>query len=370
MKIKLVNLTKKFFSIRGECIALDNLNLEIDDKEFFVLLGPSGCGKSTLLNLIAGLERPTAGEIWFGDKLVASNHKKFFLPPKERNVAMVFQSYALYPHLKVFENIAFPLRIQKTKENEIEEAVKKAAEMLDITCLLNVKPAELSGGQRQRVAIARAMVRHPDIFLLDEPLSNLDAQLRVSTRSELKQLQKKLGVTTIYVTHDQAEAMSLGDRIAVLKNGKIEQIGTPEELYEKPATPFIAKFIGSPPMNLIETTLIEENNEYFVVIGSDNKLKIPNNKLKGELPKNKKLILGIRPEDIYIHPFGSLSNGVNLDKNIFRVKIVSTESSGREEILQVLLAKEKVFVLSNRKELRNSEIIDIEINVDKLHFFY
>jgi len=362
MRIRLVNLTKIFSSIRGKVVALDNINLEIKDSEFFVLLGPSGCGKSTLLNLVAGLEKPTSGEIWFADKLVASSQKKIFLTPRERNVAMVFQSYALYPHLNVFENIAFPLRIQKIKDSVIKEKVIKAAEMVGISDLLNAKPAELSGGQRQRVAIARAIVRKPDVFLLDEPLSNLDAQLRVATRTELKQLQRSLGVTTIYVTHDQVEAMTLGDRVAVLRNGKIEQVGTPEELYNNPVNPF-ATFIGSPPMNLIEATIVEENNEYFVVIDG-NKLKIPMEKFKKIDIKNKKLILGIRPEDIYI----------SLDKkeNIFKTKIVSVEPLGRELIIYVSLGNQKISILSTNKELKGLEkdqILNIEFNVDKIHFF-
>ena len=360
MRIRMVNLTKIFSSIRGKVVALEDINLEIKDSEFFVLLGPSGCGKSTLLNLVAGLEKPTSGEIWFADKLVASSQKKIFLTPKERNVAMVFQSYALYPHLNVFENIAFPLRIQKTKDSVIKEKVIKAAEMVGISDLLNAKPAELSGGQRQRVAIARAIVRKPDVFLLDEPLSNLDAQLRMATRTELKQLQQSLGTTTIYVTHDQVEAMTLGDRVAVLRNGKIEQVGTPEELYNNPVNPFVATFIGLPPMNLIEATIVEENKEYFAVIDG-NKLKIPVEKQRDIVTKNKKLILGIRPEDIYISS--------DKKENIFETKIISVEPLGRELIIYVLLGNQKISVLSTNKELKKNQMLLIEFNISKIHLF-
>jgi multiple sugar transport system ATP-binding protein len=225
MRVRIHHLSKGFRSIRGNVFALRDISMEIENGEFFVLLGPSGSGKSTLLNLISGLETPTHGEIWFDRMLVASHAKGVSLSPKERNVAFVFQSYALYPHMNVFENIAFPLKIRGTERGGIRESVERTASLLEISDLLSAKPGELSGGQRQRVAIARAIVRHPNIFLLDEPLSNLDPQLRLSMRTELKKIQRSLGVTTIYVTHDQTEAMSLGDRIAVLRNGEIEQTG-------------------------------------------------------------------------------------------------------------------------------------------------
>ena len=247
MKLRLVRLSKKFVTARGSVFAVRDIDLETTESEFFVLLGPSGCGKSTVLNLIAGLEKPTGGEIWFDEKLAASSDKKVFLTPKERNVAMVFQSYALYPHMSIFENIAFPLKVAREEEASILESVSRVSSMLGISHLLRAKPGELSGGQRQRVAIGRAIVRQPSIFLLDEPLSNLDAQLRTATRMELKALQRQLEITTVYVTHDQVEAMSLGNRIALLNDGDIEQVGSPEELYNKPANAFVAKFIGSPP---------------------------------------------------------------------------------------------------------------------------
>lgn len=240
--VEVRGLAKRF----GEVTAVDGVNLRSKDGEFLVLLGPSGCGKTTLLRMIAGLETPTSGEILIDDNVMSG------LPPRARNIAMVFQSYALYPHMTVFNNIAFPLRPLGTKKKEIKKKVKWSAGMFGIEHLLHRKPRELSGGERQRVALARAMVREPSLFLLDEPLSNLDAKLRTSAREELQQLQKRIGITALYVTHDQVEAMGLGDRIVVMNEGKVRQIGTPCEVYLKPADTFVATFLGSPPMNLIE----------------------------------------------------------------------------------------------------------------------
>ena len=371
MNLKLINLTKKFFSLRGEIIALEDINLEIQDKEFFVLLGPSGCGKSTLLNLIAGLEKPTTGEIWYDNRLVASAKKRVFHTPKERNVAFVFQSYALYPHLNVFENIAFPLRIVRTKKSIIKEAVEKVAFTLEISTLLPAKPGELSGGQRQRVAIARAIVRHPTVFLLDEPLSNLDAQLRVVMRAELKNLQRKLGITTIYVTHDQVEAMTLGDRIAILRDGKLEQIGTPNELYERPINTFVATFIGSPPMNLLETSFIEQEGIFYVIIG-DRKVRMPEDKTKDlKKLKEKSCILGIRPEHIYISRVSMRSGETSPSKasQTFKAKIGSLEPLGREMLVHILLDNYRLSVLTGETGFKEGEIVDIELDLRKAHIF-
>jgi multiple sugar transport system ATP-binding protein len=235
---------KKYF---GEVRALDGVDLSIKEGEFLVLLGPSGCGKTTLMRIIAGLEKPTAGEIFIDERLVEEN-----LPPRARNVAMVFQSYALYPHMKVFDNIAFPLRTTRVPREVIQEKVKQVAEMLRIDHLLYRRPRQLSGGERQRVALARAIVRDPILFLMDEPLSNLDAKLRASARDELKQFQRRVGITTLFVTHDQVEALGMGDRIALMDRGKIHQVGTPREVYDDPADTFVATFLGTPPMNLLE----------------------------------------------------------------------------------------------------------------------
>jgi multiple sugar transport system ATP-binding protein len=234
---------KKYF---GDVHAVDGVDITIQEGEFLVLLGPSGCGKTTTMRMIAGLEKPTHGEIRIGGRVVND------LPPRARKVAMVFQSYALYPHMTVFNNIAFPLKATKMAKADRQEKVEWAAELFSIRHLLNRKPRQLSGGERQRVALARAIVREPDVFLLDEPLSNLDAKLRALARDELKQFQRQLGVTTIYVTHDQVEAMGMGDRVAVMADGRIRQLGTPQELYRSPSDTYVATFLGSPPMNLIE----------------------------------------------------------------------------------------------------------------------
>jgi len=241
-RVEIRNVTKLF----GETPAVDSINLRTEEGEFLVLLGPSGCGKTTLLRMIAGIEPPTSGDIIINEQIVTH------LPPRVRNIAMVFQSYALYPHMTVFKNIAFPLRTRGVDKVAIKDKVAWAAGMFGIGRLLDRKPRELSGGERQRVALARAIVREPSVFLLDEPLSNLDAILRASAREELRQFQKRLGVTTIYVTHDQVEAMGLGDRIVVMNKGRVCQVGTPSEIYQWPADTFVATFVGSPPMNLIE----------------------------------------------------------------------------------------------------------------------
>lgn len=260
--VEVKGIIKKF----GDVVAVDNIDLITEEGEFLVLLGPSGCGKTTLLRMIAGLEKPTGGEILIGDQVVTD------LPPRTRGIAMVFQSYALYPHKTVLNNILFPLKAQGVPKELWKEKVNWAAKMFKIEKLLDRKPRELSGGERQRVALARAMVREPNVFLLDEPLSNLDAKLRTSAREELQQFQRNIGTTTIYVTHDQVEAMGLGDRVAVINKGKVKQIGTPHEIYHEPADTFVAGFLGTPPMNLInkENRTIGFRPEHFLPIEVSN----------------------------------------------------------------------------------------------------
>jgi multiple sugar transport system ATP-binding protein len=244
-ELRLKNVTKRF----GSFVGVDDFNLTIADREFLVLLGPSGCGKTTTMRMIAGLEDVTSGEIWLGERMVNN------LEPKDRDVSMVFQSYGLYPNLTVYENIRFPLRVRKVPKAEHHDRVMAAAEMVELTDFLHRRPAELSGGQRQRVALGRAIVRKPTVFLMDEPLSNLDAKLRVSTRAQIKNLQHRLKVTTVYVTHDQIEAMTLADRVVVMNKGLIQQVGTPTDIYDWPANTFVAGFIGSPAMNLVHGEL-------------------------------------------------------------------------------------------------------------------
>ena len=289
VSVRLENLTKYFGKVR----AIEDVNLKVKDGEFMTLLGPSGCGKTTTLRCIAGLETPTSGYIYFDDKIVNE------LSPKERNVAMVFQSYALYPHMKVFDNLAFPLKIRKLPRDEINRKVREVAELLRIEELLDRKPSELSGGQQQRVALGRALVREPVVFLMDEPLSNLDAKLRVYMRAELKALQKSLGITTIFVTHDQIEAMTMSDRIALLNEGILQQVGTPEELYGRPANIFVAGFIGTPPMNIAEGSLIEKDTKVYIDTGS---FTLDLTEFRDILTPylERDVILGIRPENISI----------------------------------------------------------------------
>lgn len=291
-KVELKNVTKRF----REVVAVNNLSLEIKDKEFLVLLGPSGCGKTTTLRCIAGLETIDEGEIYIENKLVND------LSPRDRNIAMVFQSYALYPHMSVYDNIAFPLKMRKVPKDEIDRRVKNTAELLKISHLLNRFPKQLSGGEAQRVALGRAIVRQPMVFLMDEPLSNLDAKLRIYMRAEIKKLQRELGVTTIYVTHDQAEAMTMGDKVAVMHQGKLLQLDTPKEIYNSPKDIFVAGFIGSPPMNFLECTYVEKNGLSILDAGV---FTLSVHKDLAEIIKRKastsELILGIRPEDVLIY---------------------------------------------------------------------
>lgn len=278
----------------GDVTAVKDFNLEIEDKEFVVLVGPSGCGKSTTLRMVAGLEEISKGELYIGDRLVND------VPPKDRDIAMVFQNYALYPHMTVYKNMAFGLELRKTPKDEIEKRVHEAARILDIEHLLDRKPKALSGGQRQRVALGRAMVRNPAVFLLDEPLSNLDAKLRASMRTELIKLHQRLGTTFVYVTHDQTEAMTMGDRIVVMKDGLIQQVDTPQNLYDSPVNLFVAGFMGSPQMNFVDGTLRKEGAAYSVEIGTD-KLAIDPKKVNDKMANyvDKPVKMGIRPEDLH-----------------------------------------------------------------------
>ncbi|MEN2974579.1 MAG: ABC transporter ATP-binding protein [Candidatus Caldarchaeales archaeon] len=290
-RVKVVDLHKNF----DKTVAVDGVSFEVSDGEFVVLLGPSGCGKTTTLRCIAGLETPDKGEIYIGDRLVND------LPPKDRDVAMVFQSYALYPHMTVYDNLAFPLKMRKYAKEEIGKRVKEVAQMLRIDHLLNRKPRQLSGGEQQRVALGRALVRNPKVWLMDEPLSNLDAKLRIYMRAELKKLQKDLKITTIYVTHDQAEAMAMADRIAVMNKGKLLQYAPPHIIYDKPADVFVGGFIGAPPMNFIEASIVEHDEQVFL---DAEIFRFSLNPELAKIIKNKatsdKVILGFRPEDISI----------------------------------------------------------------------
>ena len=275
--------------------AVKDFNLEIEDKEFIIFVGPSGCGKSTTLRMIAGLEDISSGELWIGDKLVND------VEPKDRDIAMVFQNYALYPHMSVYDNMAFGLKLRKVPKEKIDKAVHEAAKILDIEHLLDRKPKALSGGQRQRVAMGRAIVREPKVFLMDEPLSNLDAKLRVQMRVEISKLHQRLQTTIIYVTHDQTEAMTLGTRIVVMKDGIIQQVDTPQNLYDKPCNLFVAGFMGMPPMNFIDCKVVKSGADVLLMFGSHS-IKVPDSKAERLIALDaidKEVVLGIRPEDIH-----------------------------------------------------------------------
>jgi multiple sugar transport system ATP-binding protein len=313
------------------------------------------------LNLVAGLEKPTDGEIRFADQIVAAPRQGLFHPPRQRNVAMVFQSYALYPHLNVYDNIAFPLRVVRAGHTAIDQAVQSTAAMLAIENLMARKPAELSGGQRQRVAIARALVRRPRLFLLDEPLSNLDAQLRSRMRVELKNLQQKLGITTLYVTHDQIEAMTLGHRIALLKDGSLVQVGTPEDMYARPRTAFAATFIGSPPMNLIGARIRQEGERMFAVLG-DPPAKIELTKpMAAGTSSKREITVGIRPEHIQFNPErprASLSG-----------RISAIEPLGREYLLHVQTDCGMILVLDADKQFESGDAVTLGVDPERIHVF-
>ena len=282
----------------GGVTAVTDFSLEIEDKEFIILVGPSGCGKSTTLRMIAGLEEISKGELYIGDTLAND------VAPKDRDIAMVFQNYALYPHMTVFDNMAFGLKLRKTPKDEINRRVEEAARILDISHLLDRKPKALSGGQRQRVALGRAIVRDPKVFLLDEPLSNLDAKLRAQMRTEIAKLHKRLGTTFVYVTHDQTEAMTMGDRIVVMKDGFIQQVDTPQNLYERPANEFVAGFMGSPQMNFLDAVLNKDGDEYSLTFGGTT-VKIPKSKITDDslaAYAGKPVTFGIRPEHVHDEP--------------------------------------------------------------------
>jgi multiple sugar transport system ATP-binding protein len=319
----------------GAVSVIEGLNLRIDDGELMVLVGPSGCGKSTALRMIAGLEDVTSGTISIGGRAVND------LPPKDRDIAMVFQSYALYPHMTVRENLEFGLKMRGVAREETGKRVSGAAEILGIGHLLDRKPRDLSGGQRQRVAVGRAIVRQPAVFLFDEPLSNLDAKLRVQTRGEITKLQQTLGTTSVYVTHDQIEAMTMGHRITVMRDGRIQQVGTPREVYERPANAFVAQFIGTPPMNLIRAT-VENGHAFSIPVDVEN---------------GRQIILGIRPEH--------LTHGGNI-----RATVDIVEPIGHESIVYATAGSEKLVAIFDPHETpKAGETIDLGVDPTRVHVF-
>jgi multiple sugar transport system ATP-binding protein len=356
-RIQYRNMTKAW----GDVIGVNNLTLDVPDKEFLVLVGPSGCGKSTALRCLAGLEEITSGEILIGDRVVND------VPPKDRDIAMVFQSYALYPHMTVYDNMAFGLKLRKTPKAEIDRRVQEAAKMLGITQLLPRKPKQMSGGQRQRVALGRAIVRDPAVFLLDEPLSNLDAKLRVQTRAEISKLHQRLGTTFIYVTHDQVEALTMADRIAVLRDGVLQQADTPVNLYDHPGNVFVAGFIGSPAMNFFSGTVTGTLDEMYVDCGAF-RLRLTPHEIEqlGQQSIGREVIFGVRPEDIH-HP-QYMPPGVV--EQLIEAVVDVTELMGNE-IFVYCQTGDQNFVarVDPRADLRTGDKVQMAFNTEKVHIF-
>ncbi|MBQ1279027.1 MAG: sn-glycerol-3-phosphate ABC transporter ATP-binding protein UgpC [Clostridia bacterium] len=367
--LSLRNVYKRY---PGGVTAVSDFNLEIKDKEFIILVGPSGCGKSTTLRMVAGLEEISDGEVYIGDRLVND------VAPKDRDIAMVFQNYALYPHMTVFDNMAFGLKLRKTPKDEIKRRVEEAARILDIEHLLERKPKALSGGQRQRVALGRAIVREPKVFLLDEPLSNLDAKLRAQMRTEISKLHQRLGTTFIYVTHDQTEAMTMGTRIVVMKSGLIQQVDTPQNLYLYPCNLFVAGFIGSPQMNFIESKLIKNGDDYYVEFGSEDtktragvkyQIKLPADKNKNDCLAayvDKEVIMGIRPE--HVHNEEDLI-AANPD-GIVEADVEVTELMGAETYLYMNCEGQTINArVAPTNTARPGDKIKIALEPSKIHLF-
>lgn len=351
--LKLENIEKVY---DGKVKAVEDFNLDIADKEFIILVGPSGCGKSTVLRMIAGLEDITSGSLYINEKKVNEAE------PKDRDIAMVFQNYALYPHMNVYDNMAFGLKMRKVPKDEINESVMSSAKTLGIESLLKRKPKALSGGQRQRVALGRAIVRKPKVFLMDEPLSNLDAKLRVQMRAEIVKLHKRLGTTFIYVTHDQTEAMTMGDRIVVMKDGFIQQVASPKELYDEPINTFVGSFIGSPQMNFLDARVLEQDNQSYLEI---DKTLFELSQEKSDLLKrqgyiDKHVIIGVRPEDTI----------VTEDETSLSAEIEGIENTGSEKFLYFTLGdREVVSKFSCHEDCEIGDSFKLTLDMKKVHYF-
>ena len=348
------HVTKKY----GEVLAVNDLNLEIQDGEFMVLVGPSGCGKTTSLRMIAGLEEISDGTLKIGDRVVND------VAPKDRDIAMVFQSYALYPHMSVYDNLAFGLKLRKVPKAEIDRRVKEAAGILDLGKYLDRKPKELSGGQRQRVALGRAIVREPAVFLMDEPLSNLDAKLRVQTRAEIARLHQRMGTTFVYVTHDQIEAMTMGSRISVMSDGLLQQVGSPQELYDHPVNRFVAGFIGSPAMNFVDVTLTG-SGEGATLEATGISIPVPARLREAVGPTTgRKLVAGFRPEHLDLTSIAS-GSGATLQAHADVVEYL-----GNEELLHVNVGGgDLVAIVGAEHRVRPGDALTLQLNLEKLHLF-
>ena len=348
MKVTIDNLTKKF----GDVVGIENLVLHIDDGEFVAFLGPSGCGKTTTLLTLAGIYKPTEGTIKFGERVVNQ------VQPKDRNIGMVFQSYALYPHMTVFQNISYPLKLKKVPKTVQHDRVRQVANVMGIGNLLDRRPGQLSGGQQQRVALGRALVKEPDVLLFDEPLSNLDARLRLTMRGEIKHLQKDLGITSIYVTHDQVEAMTMADRIAVMNGGHLQAFDSPDELYNRPKTQFVASFVGNPPMNFVDVEVSQSNGRYFAETDS---LRLEVQQDRGEPPAryDGAAVMGIRPEDIQITDTGEIAG-----------EIFIVEPLGREDLIDVRVGNHSFLLLANTDtQYQAGDRVKLKFDMEQVQFF-
>ncbi|MBU2493782.1 MAG: sn-glycerol-3-phosphate ABC transporter ATP-binding protein UgpC [Bacteroidetes bacterium] len=354
--VELKNVSKVY---SGKTRVVKNVNIEVNDHEFVVLVGPSGCGKSTTLRMVAGLEEVTEGEILI-DGVVVNN-----VEPKDRDIAMVFQNYALYPHMTVFENMAFGLKLRKYPKEEINSRVNEAARILDLEQYLNRKPKALSGGQRQRVAVGRAIVRKPKVFLFDEPLSNLDAKLRVQMRTEISKLHNKLNATIIYVTHDQIEAMTMGSKIVLMKDGEIQQIGPPLDLYNNPVNKFVAGFIGSPSMNFVDGNITGKDNIAFTV-NENVSIILPQEKINElKMYQGQKVTLGIRPEDFSIN-----ARTIDTDKNFIETTVEVVEPLGNETFLYFTISNEQFIArVDSASTVKADDKVRLYLDVNKLYFF-
>ena len=348
MRITIDNLSKKF----GDVVGVEDLTLYIEDGEFVAFLGPSGCGKTTTLLTLAGIYKPTDGIIKFGERVVNT------VQPKDRNIGMVFQSYALYPHMTVFQNIAYPLKLKKLAKNVQNERVRQVANVMGIGELLDRRPGQLSGGQQQRVALGRALVKEPDVLLFDEPLSNLDARLRLTMRGEIKHLQKDLGITSIYVTHDQVEAMTMADRIAVMNKGHLQAFDTPDELYDRPKTQFVAGFVGNPPMNFIDVG-VSQSNGHFIAETDAVRLVLENDRGEPPAKRGGTVVMGIRPEDIRISDDGDVAG-----------EIFVVEPLGREDLIDVRVGQHSFLLLADTEsQYQAGEKVKLKFDVSQVQFF-
>ena len=348
MRVTIDSLTKKF----GDVVGVEDLTLHIADGEFVAFLGPSGCGKTTTLLTLAGIYKPTEGMIKFGERIVNQ------VQPKDRNIGMVFQSYALYPHMTVFQNISYPLKLKKVSKNDQHERVRQVADVMGIGDLLDRRPGQLSGGQQQRVALGRALVKEPDVLLFDEPLSNLDARLRLTMRGEIKYLQKDLGITSIYVTHDQVEAMTMADRIAVMNGGHLQAFDSPAALYDRPKTQFVAGFVGNPPMNFVDVEVSQSNGAYLAETES---LRLAVQPDRGEAPAshNGAVVMGIRPEDIQISDDGEVAG-----------EIFIVEPLGREDLIDVRVGPHSFLLLATTESRhRAGERVNLKFDMTQVQFF-